>query len=1469
MSTSLPKIELVSKDKQKKLIISADGPTSATILLPYVDRFQFITDNDAKTKIANMIGEGFFLNKPIIEAPRNNEKQFSGDIVIAEDREIFNDCYYEGGFESKATMIYQFSTQEDFSDIVLELTRRSLFYVQGDSPEDPLPGIDGGGNGYYILRLPRELYVNKGIIGSSDNREIEYYVRAKLILGNICSQWSDPVKCTFKSNAYKTPIIKSANMLVDPAFANDPEGKFEDIKTKLSRNIEIALEPYGVEYGTLSAPKEVIIRIEGTGRVSTYRHEFTVPYTTEKLIVLPNWPEDISNYNIDSCTNFMSSDNSTPLTYNISVQYKTIDQDGMEVRSGFSNPKSIEVPKARFLIHNFHLVQDMVNGTIPTSPTIGVDKLVVDYNLIDLMTNGNPYINNNPNTPDTRYLQYTITGERNVQKDHEARTSAIFVVDKQIKIPIYLLDQDFYKGCLITLPNNTLNTSTPYIFRCSVELKTGTPGNDIAIDKYIVQAQPVERRVTTNSITITINTDGLANPIREYPIKSSGKKYSGYFGEVQNVPDSPHAFMPNVRYRGDVGINITYRQFDEVVYKNELYLCIANSNVPVVLDTLDGFETNANFKQVSGDKNYDTYKTYYKSGLPSYKWLADQIGLPLGMPYSRETSGLMSPDYASSPLMNQEGSWIKVHNYAKQILYIAKKPIASSIPYRELKRRFLTGDYTRTIRIGLDYYSVRLLEVGPNDVIGESIVTADNINTSKNLQNEIELFEALFDSKKLNGYVLEDLGITNTDNKTFIGTGFVNLTVERNEQDGMDYVIANTTHMNPSMYDEASPTYYYRPVLELIRDDKLPFRKPKTLPGNSYLKYDKWADTGYYGEVTSDSLFNSSEIKDLFKINGLTNLKNSLKFHKFYYHGLVLYIPSTPIGILPREDSKSLNTADIVYGTDKNYSVLFRGTKWCMMLPNFSNTYYLNYTPRGDVNVLSKTEDNSIISDLVRRISNKFDHLANDEFNIRFANKWPEGPLEDFTDVKNFYIKDITLDNVNTEDPNTPPIHQLADLGRVVDIDGVLTVLAKNSNNPAYDEALNIWPVFATQVLDPKTDMSYKKLENGKKKVETVEVEVEVYTVEPKTVTVEYPVKEIRQETVTEEIEVEKKVPTGKKLYRQVAKTDKDTFCLALFYAKKSDDCNIPFKLYDQRMLNVVNYKDGLGLGFSEKYPDINTYILRSVMVNSSRTLLRDPLLINKSFVDTRDVRTYLRQCFDSKYTIGSLKNYAYDKVLTSTDKKLPLGMMYGNLSSMYTYFLMPTWYDIYKNGESKMNKDPMITVEAGNYSNSWTTMPDKDNVIHTIPCLSMYLPYEEYTAFCKENILEPFIDYIATKEFLEITPETEEKIKNTIRTEYVFGILGYDSETLHILPESGIIYGDSFQPNITQTDHMDRYFQNPDHKFLDLFNPESDYKIIKETITKTYTKNVEVYVMKTENITVFEEKKVKKTIKIPYISYE
>lgn len=1184
-----------------------------------------------------------------------------------------------------------------------------------------------------------------------------YYVRARIFYKDYVSEYSDPIAFSYTNDSFQTPTLSTCDI--------------EEVNGRYTGNIKFIITPPMTQFGSPGTPNiiEIHVKESSQGDFTVIERDYTEPAFSLRMIPFIMYPGH---------------------SYHIKLRYKN-------TLNGLCSPfttlitKTIATPRLHTV--NLDIVQSV--SAISSFPTIGVENIKSDYDYLENIFNPMDDVilpDNLKNSHVTNltggYLKYVFSLFRNGLSEY-SRTFTKKLED---------ISKDYYKGEMFTVDDFNFNLNTEYTLKLNIDLFKSNNSSGSEISPMLDTTT-----FTTSNFKNNIPNDGLSRPITTY-------NSLNFYGEI-----TESKLMPaSIRYTGEFDSGRRYRQGDEVIYNNELYVYTgAERTIQTITDPDMLKITDSNFNNI------------YKSGLPRYSWLAKEIGLPVGVTVEIDKEGNIINRDICSPVVNDTEGWIKAQNKSNQIIYIAKKPIVTNIPYKELERRFLTGHSSRTIRLGNKYYSVRLIEYSPNSSISPSY----SLSTKNNVENETGLFSELF--LNLNTYTLQDLGILNEETM-FYGAEMVIM----NKDSGR---IETDIRQIKSSELDLNELVAYRPVLEYLQEGYLPFRKPKDLPGTNILTYDKWSDTGYYGSLTSNSLVTGNEIKSMLGLLNLNVENNNILFHKFYYHGLTIYIPSKPIG--NGVTFKELAKADAIYGTDdRNIKFNIISSDYVISLLSGSRDY-------------SGGESKGLLYELLGRVSTTLNEKIKPVCNL---SKWTTTEEFDHSVLDGVYLKDIASENVRYT-MNNGDMSQIPSDG-----DG------------------SYLPIIIAETLDLSQDLKYASETYKTPTITMQDVTVRKSVITKESITKERAELKTKLVTKIKWVTRIKKIPNGKITFTKTSKNKDDTFGVILYYAAKTDNAYLANKLYDKTMLNVAKYKGTLGIQYSDKFTSIDNFMLRSVMSLNKNKLVATPLHINKTFSNSTQLKNYIRELAHGEYSLCSLKNYVPDIPNTSEDRSKPLGMMFGNISSSIMYYILPSTYDLYPptaNVNGKMNISPVINYLDGKYKNSWTSMLDRNDVTVSVPMLNSFLPYDAYTTTGKE-LIDAYIKYIAVDLGLDLSGSNFDVSIDNVKKNYVFGVIGVELTTLYYLDGNGIVYGDMYSPLLKQFTNEYRlplYFGtsgtafSKGNDFTDIMNPiegydeiELDPEPVEYQVEEQYTEYVP-YV--TEE---YVEKFVEEVVRVPILTY-
>ncbi len=326
-----------------------------------------------------------------------------------------------------------------------------------------------------------------------------------------------------------------------------------------------------------------------------------------------------------------------------------------------------------------------------------------------------------------------------------------------------------------------------------------------------------------------------------------------YFGEltVANL-------VADRNYRGPYKTGTTFKAGTQVSHLDKLWNALVD-----VTDVTPG--TNAS-----------KWEEDTREGLPTGKWLLDVCGVGYGL-NDANADGYSTTSASIGALKNNDQGFLKFAKNGK-ILYIAKKPFVGTIGWNDLaKRNLVYGD--RTVRVGSRLYYVRLV-------------------------TEAEYLDCLVAST--NG-TLANLATTDLalEEKTWLYD--TQIGAVRKAYSG----ISTLENIDPK-----SRVGSYRPVLELIEEGNEPYLNLPNCPAatNENFQYDKFTDTGYFGEVPTTSILSGSALASSIGLTAGTAQHDTAGYLKFYWHGKILYVAKRPFRHTVSWDN--IKAANAVFGVD-------------------------------------------------------------------------------------------------------------------------------------------------------------------------------------------------------------------------------------------------------------------------------------------------------------------------------------------------------------------------------------------------------------------------------------------------------------------------------------------------------------------------------------------------------------------------
>ena len=1052
----------------------------------------------------------------------------------------------------------------------------------------------------------------------------------------------------------------------------------------------------------------------------------------------------------------------------------------IDIRSPFSNIFTLDIPRAKYHFTNFYIAQ---NGAfISTTPTVVLENLVMDYNFLDVLYDD--------------FKETLISEEERTRLKRTTRNSKFIYEFNLLKdgnvVHRYNVHRSFedvvnnaFKGLTFTINNLKLALSTEY--ELYLVFKWVTPSGD-TVD--YIDGVPATKTFTTGNIYNIIPNDNLTEVYREY-------NTFGYYGEILSKD-----LAPDTTYMGEVKAAFPYKVNDEFSSDGRLFLTLE----PFTLfDKTELTSMVANRKCVIiTDKNV---KEYYKSGLPTGEWLIKQLGIP-------------TKTELSSGIINSREGWIKCYNHANNIIYIAKKPFIADISFDTLEKLYLTSSYGRTIRIGKQLFAVRLLE----DRV-YSLINRRPIGFKDNVKKEVELYKALHTD--LAAYTQGDLGIVSNKGLMHVSQGVIQSITSGYGSAFKDQLGIQSDKIVE--LEAGADRKYYRPVLELIREGREPWREE---PG---INYDPFTDTGYYGKITGDDYINGKEIRDRFKLANLHVDTPYPLYYKFYYHGLLVFIPTQPIG--NGVSYKELEENNLVHAGKESDQIL-NLRKYFFTIPNYTENVWLANDQFQDMNALDQKRDfkDSIVRSLLSRVL----------LNLPFTTDLPRWENDTMPNLDGVIFKDIVLadrfeDGTETENKRvTLRENQLITLG--LDTPGFYL------------------PMFFRETVDFDKDLTFPSLEFKKPTIVKEEIEVTKYRMEKKEVLRERVVKKTRLEEKIKRVQTVRKIGTGKYAYRNKERTSTDRYGIMLFHAKKTDLVNIPDPLYRTSMLNITRNKvdnSKITMYFSKMYRSLEEYIVKSCFVTDLRRNCCEPLHIGEFFNSAIVMRDYIQSLISPDIKVVTLRNLVPDRVFTSDDRKHPLGLIYGKVSAELAYYPIPPNYELfnplYQDVSTRLNLNPTISRMGNNIRNSWTTIEDEQGNRTSIPILNSLLPTESYTAAGNE-LINQYVNYQNS-----LLKEGELTLRD-FRDNYLFGVVGIDLDTCCYLDDNGIVSGTTLSPRYRL---LDKDMRLP--RYIGELNAEG------ELISGKSNGNdfVDIKSERQEYIDVIEEEEVVVMEEVPYFELE
>lgn len=1415
---SRSKITLKDTVSGKTVNISSVGDTSANVVIPIktpnnfgVSEFTFIDQEEIGEIIANKFSPGCVLQAPEITYPLNVDSGYTGGVEL-------NNNYSIPAFGGIITITtyYEISRNIDFSSIEFstQLT------------------------GQTIQNLPTELMANIGLKSNSELNVIStdrYYVRCKLFINSYSSAWSNIGSFQLDQSTYLKPR--------DPEISEVIETKIEDLYpyvketskttnlgTIRSGEIKFKVSPSKTGLGTPGTPDQIIFKFT-TDKSNTPTNGLAMgEYKDEIELTIENTNSEY--YILDLIPHVLYYG----MNYKISYKYRNS-------TNGIESPYSNEVIVFQQPLDLISTVSDMGIVTelskISKNKTLNLDDIFFSDRYVQKYVSDEVWINTILNNKKPNISSFSLQLEFSGTKEG---TSNRIALSNRITKRITKGQIDYF---------GTMTYLTTDI----------DEGFDYKIDLDFTFECVIPNKNQTFSFSVNQNipsSDGITGETAETtPRKETTDGYFGYFGEIHGNTDN------TIKYLGDkTRITGSLPNKYEYLKNNELYVCKQGSIDKKITDLTD-------------TEHADIYGEILPSEL---EHLIDKLSIKKNNRTTDEYSSY-TPIGETTTLVpytidhDEKTTYIKCYNKGNQLVYISKYPLSSNIKYKDLRSMFLTGNGSKTFRHGKNIFKARLLEFSPSPVLGSHYPRKETDKT--NITDDVTLYRNLFGNKLAN-YFLGDLGIAHDTDITYTNNGFVRSyksgnvvkhiegELTSNQWDNID-TLNETENLTTTTSTVKNRLGYYRPVFEYVRESHLPFRLMKNyLPGPTKLVYDKGADVGYFGLMSSSEFLSGNEIIQQLNLTKDNLTGNDFSYLKFYYRGRVLFIPTKPMVVLNNDLDliKLIKSGNFFGARDSDDYYYYKNMKYSISsitytekdLTTTGRQYEIQLGPDGKPTDLPVS---GMIQLLLSRCYD-FQHLSSGS--IYLDGKAFE-PWIDSLPTLNLDYPIITTDHLDGEicclDQNLAPIRKSTVSGKIY-----------------------FWPVFSVEALDLNNTITYGAWNVHPGAITYKTVRVSTKTLTPKTVTRSRPI--IKNKITYEDKTVAQivKVPNDKISFPKIPKDAKDKYGLLLFHALKTDPACDERKLYVRDKLNVRKAQNGYILGYSEEYGDIGTYIAKSVLVTNPDGLCPTPLHIATTFKEATTCRNYIRDLIQSDVELMVLKNYIPQIPYTDGNNKYPLGILYGCISSMIAYSPVNKSYDLYNELENitgDMNLNPLILEKNGKYQNTWTTMYDETG-LQTVPCLNGFLDYYSYTDTGKE-ILTNYAKYIAIQNGMGTSQAELQSSIDTIISTYHFGIVGVDLETLYIMQDrNGVLtgsYNDPILRKLTTDYRLMNYFStatktgySTGNDFTDIMHPEQGYDEVETSVVVKVPISTQYIEMEDYETTIYVEETIEEDIQVPVYSY-
>lgn len=430
----------------------------------------------------------------------------------------------------------------------------------------------------------------------------------------------------------------------------------------------------------------------------------------------------------------------------------------------------------------------------------------------------------------------SITGYPNRVPKRPTITTSPFQVtaDNDIHLSTTWIIQERTENGLIDVfksEQNTKNLTSLVIVDDILKVKTDYLLTVIHYGDDYGASDPVTISFRTRNSFMVIPMDG-PDGMQEIIIGDDEDQNSPkYFGKIpyENLIDDRN-------YLGDWDNSKRYKKGEQVFYNNKLWYSLTNDNE----NRTPGVPTQ---------EGVSFWKIDDRQELPTYKWVLEHIGFPVGVKCSIDklSDGY---EYVGS---YRDGVKASVDKFAFEgrILYVYDKVELENICYNDLVKMNIHGTRTRTIRISNRLYWVRSMT--SREYI--ELRTLKKLDTENIIDIELNVASYVSDSDQ-------------------VGNKF---RLVNNE-------FYKTEERNPLIRDVG-----LRLCLEYIPEEEEPWIYYKNMYPE--LVYDKYTDTGYFGTIDKVK----GNIYDELGITAGTKINKDAGYLAFYSHGKRLLVNRMPI----------------------------------------------------------------------------------------------------------------------------------------------------------------------------------------------------------------------------------------------------------------------------------------------------------------------------------------------------------------------------------------------------------------------------------------------------------------------------------------------------------------------------------------------------------------------------------------------